>query len=127
MKSALRMFILVFVASASGALATLVIHMTGAVNGAASDVSYTDFISITLTALGLMITVLGFFVAAAGVIGWATLESKLRDHSFEYFTQQLGKEGPLRKDLEKLFADIAYTGVQGLKQSNKEEEGPYSD
>jgi hypothetical protein len=126
MKAIFRLFIVVFVAAASGVLATVVIHLIGVSKGIKTDVSYTDFISITLTALGLMITVLGFFVAAAGVIGWATLESKLKEHSFGYFSEQLGKEGPLRKDLEQLFSDIAYAGIEGLKQTDKEE-GDYSD
>jgi|EndMetStandDraft_5_1072996.scaffolds.fasta_scaffold823403_2 hypothetical protein len=89
MKAIFRLFIVVFVAATSGVLATVAIHAVGVSNGLKADVSYTDFISIMLTALGLMITVLGFFVAAAGVIGWATLESKLKEHSFGYFSEQL--------------------------------------
>ena len=115
------------VAAVSGAAATLVLHFVGGAGAPASDVSYSDFLSITLTALSLMITVLGLFVAAAGVIGWSTLESKLRSHSLEYFTNQLSKEGPLRQELEALIATIAYRGIEGLKEEAKEEEGPYTD
>ncbi|RYF49492.1 MAG: hypothetical protein EOO38_07795 [Cytophagaceae bacterium] len=106
---------------------TIVLHVVHTPNVlTVNDVKYTDFLSITLTALGLMITVLGFFVAAAGVIGWSTLENKLRSHSVEYFAKQLEKEGPLRKELEELFADIAYTGIEGLKEPPRDET-PYDD
>ena len=92
--------------------------------------SYTDFLSITLTALGLMITVLGIFIAAVGVIGWSTLENKLRSHSVDYFTKQLAKDGELRKDFENLILSVSYAGVEEVKdsvQAKNDEEGKYSD
>lgn len=125
MKAGLKFLILSMVAAAVAAGTTLILHFVH-IGNFTTDMKYTDFVSITLTALGLMITVLGFFVAAAGVIGWTTLESKLRAHSVEYFTSQLDKNGPLRTELEQLFADIAYNGIEGLRDTNKEER-PYSD
>lgn len=127
MSGTLKFLALCIVAAAAGAFATIILHVTHTPDlPAANDIKYSDFLSITLTALGLMITVLGFFVAAAGVIGWSTLESKLRSHSVEYFAKQLEKEGPLRKELEELFADIAYTGIEGLKEPPRDET-PYDD
>jgi uncharacterized membrane protein YidH (DUF202 family) len=94
MSGTLKFFALCIVAATVAALTTIVFHIAHTpVAPAASDIKYSDFISVTLTALGLMITVLGFFVAAAGVIGWSTLENKLRSHSVEYFAKQLEKEG----------------------------------
>jgi hypothetical protein len=127
MSGTLKFLALCIVAAAAGAFMTIVLHVVHTPNVlTVNDVKYTDFLSITLTALGLMITVLGFFVAAAGVIGWSTLENKLRSHSVEYFAKQLEKEGPLRKELEELFADIAYTGIEGLKEPPRDET-PYDD
>jgi len=117
---------LCIVAAVAAAGTTLALHFVGISDGAESDISYAEFLSVTLTALSIMITVLGLFVAAAGVIGWSTLENKLRSHSVEYFTNQLSKEGPLRQELEELFTSIAYTGIEGLKQSHKEDR-PYDD
>ena len=127
MKRILKYSALCVVAAIAGALATLALHLFHTtLMPNADDIKYTDFLSITLTALSLMVTVLGIFVAAAGVIGWTTLESKLRSHSVEYFTKELEKDAPLRKEFEKFFADIAYTGIEGLKSPAKEE-SPYSD
>lgn len=123
MSSALKFIAFFIVAAAAGAGASVLLHLfktSGAGGGA--DISYADFLSITLTALSLMVTVLGLFVAAAGVIGWSTLENKLRSHSVEYFARQLEKDAPLRKDLESLFAEIAYTGIEGLKKPENDED-----
>lgn len=124
---------LALIAGICGAAVTIALHLWAPSGGpaaaaVAADVTYTDFLSITLTALAIMITVLGIFVAAAGVIGWATLENKLRDHSLAYFKEELGENGKLRSDLEKLFVDIAYNGVDNYKaQKGLSEEKDYND
>lgn len=111
-----KWLILALIAGVSGAVVTVALHMGIAPESlTADDLSYSDFLSITLTALGLMITVLGFFVAAAGVIGWTTLESKLRSHSIEYFQEQLQKDGSLRQELEEIIVKIGYAGVENFK------------
>ena len=131
MSSALKVFIIVIVAAGSAAAMTIALHWFPITPPAQqSDMRYTDFISITLTALSLMITVLGLFAAALGVIGWTSIESKLKAHSVEYFKAQLEKEGPLRRELEQLFAKIAYSGIEGLKGAQEQEEKdekPYHD
>lgn len=65
-------------------------------------------------------------MAAAGVIGWSTMESKLKSHSVEYFSEQLAKDGPLRKELEQLIVDVASSGIERLK-APQAEETPYND
>ncbi len=131
-----RLLLVLLTAAGTSALVTTLYH-TALKSGATPslDLSYVAFLSITLTALGLMITILGFFVAAAGVIGWTTLETKLRDHSMTYFKNQLSKDGELRTELEELFADIAYEGVEkyrnegknGEADANPEEDRDYHD
>ena len=116
-----KLVILALVAALSGGAVTAAFHLGVAPpKVGAADLSYADFLAITLTALALMITVLGFFVAAAGVVGWTTLESKLRDHSVTYFKDQLSKDGELRAELEELFADIAYEGVEEYRKNSNE-------
>lgn len=124
MKAVFKFLALAFVAGLSGAVTTLIYHIASARGSTPSlDLSYVDFLSITLTALSLMITVLGFFVAAASVIGWTTIENKLRDHSVNYFKDQLKKDGQLRNELEELIASIAYEGIENFKPVEKIEDG----
>ncbi|MGL3822587.1 hypothetical protein [Sphingopyxis sp. R3-92] len=118
------------VAAIFGSLSSLFVHVINVSNDRSADMSYADFLSITLTALGLMITVLGIFVAAVGVIGWSTLESKLRSHSLDFFTKQLEKDGELRKEFEQLILGVAYEGVQKVNRdgaTSPDEEGKYAD
>jgi hypothetical protein len=79
---------------------------------APTEIKYTDVVVIVLTALSLMVTILGVGLAVMAVIGWATFESKLRDSSFSYFAEQLGKDGPLRRELESLLIEISLKGVE---------------
>lgn len=125
-----KFLILIIIAAATSAAVTVFYHTAVAsASRPQVDVQYSDFLSITLTALAIMITILGFFVAAASVIGWNTIENKLRDHSVQYFKDQLAKDGELRTELEQLFTDIAYKGVEGLKTKDSDTSGetPYND
>lgn len=130
MKRLIKLAGFCLIAAIFGALSSVLLHVINVANDRTVDMSYTDFLSITLTALGLMITVLGIFIAAVGVIGWSTLENKLRSHSVDYFTKQLAKDGELRKDFENLILSVSYAGVEEVKdsvQNKNDEEGKYSD
>lgn len=128
MKNAFKGFILVLTAAVTAAITTFVYHKVLSGGIAADDMKYEDFVSLSLTALGLMMTILGFFFAAAGVIGWTTIETKLRDHSISYFKEELSKNGSLRAELEKLLSDIAYEGIDNLKaEINPKADTDYSD
>lgn len=132
MRAIFKFMALAFIAGLSGAIATYIYHFALTPGSSPSlDLNYVDFLSITLTALSLMITVLGFFIAAASVIGWTTIESKLRDHSVNYFKEQLEKNGPLRNDFEDMIASIAYEGIENIKaqkeNSASEKEGDQSE
>lgn len=111
-----KFLILALIAGVSGAAVTVFFHWGFAPAGTvAADISYAEFLSITLTALALMITILGFFVAAAGVIGWTTLENKLKAHSVEYFKEQLKENAKLRNEIEELIVRVAHSGIENFK------------
>lgn len=109
---------------ALGAILLLIVQYSAQLPPADKDMTYSDFISIILTALGVMLTALTIFLGVLAVVGWTSIESKLRDHSISYFKDQLSSEGPLRAELEELFTEIAYEGIESYKtqqQSNQEE------
>lgn len=120
MRTIFKFLALAFIAALSGAVTTYAFHFALRPGSTPSlDMTYVDFLSITLTALSLMITVLGFFIAAASVIGWTTIESKLREHSVSYFKDQLKDDGPLRAEFEKLIAAIAYEGIENVNAERR--------
>lgn len=114
----LKYFALLIVVAFVSVVTTMLLHAYGNPIEA-GDVTYSGFVSVVLTALSLMITILGIFAAALGVVGWNTIETKLKNHSAEFFANQLGKDGPLRTELEDIIKRIAYEGVEGLKASEK--------
>ena len=63
------------------------------------------------------------FAGDGGVAGgWTTIENKLRDHSVNYFKDQLKKNGQLRNELEELIEAIAYEGIDNFKPQSGEAE-----
>lgn len=94
---------------------------------APSKIEYVDVVIIVLTALSIMIMVLGIFIALLGVIGWATFESKLKETSLAYFKEQLAKGGPLRSEFERLIVQISLEGVQRATPEPPQEEPPAQD
>lgn len=108
---------LALIAAVAGAGVTILFHWgtAPAMSATVDDITYADFLSITLTALGVMITILGFFVAAAGVLGWTTLENKLKSHSVDYFKEQLKENAKLRREFEELIVKVAHSGIESFK------------
>lgn len=95
---------------------------------APKSIDYVDVVTIILASLSVLLTVLGLGFAVLAVIGWATFESKLRDNSFRYFAEQLGRDGPLRRELESLLVQISLEGVESAKDETppkNEIEGDY--
>jgi len=119
-KQLLKFLLLMMSVIVASAATTAVFHLLPVeAVVATNEMSYSDFLSVTLTALGLMLTVLGFFLAALGVVGWTTFESKLRDSSFSYLTTELSKDGKLRQEFEAILTELS---LQGIRASDQEGE-----
>ncbi|MDO9363159.1 MAG: hypothetical protein Q7T60_09555 [Sphingopyxis sp.] len=75
------------------------------------EISYVDFISIMLTSLGIILTALAVFIGILAVLGWNSIEDKLRDHSHDYIRRQLEEGNPLRDDIRRSVREVVYEGV----------------
>jgi hypothetical protein len=91
------------------------------------SVSYVDFISITLSALGVLITTLGIFIAILSVLGWRSIEDKLRDHSAEFVNNELREGAPLYKAIMQTVREAAYDGIRDIDSEPDAEAGPSPD
>jgi hypothetical protein len=78
------------------------------------SISFVDFISVMLTALGVMMTTMTLLVGALAVIGWTSIEGKLRDHSYDYMSNDLKVGGPLQELVRRAVRDAVYEGVRPL-------------
>lgn len=57
-----------------------------------SDISASDFISIILSALGVILTALALFLGVLALVGWATFEERLKQNSDEFLKKRFSAE-----------------------------------
>lgn len=73
------------------------------------SITYTDYISIMLTALAVILAALAFFVGVLAIVGWGQIrtsaEERARQVAREMIAESLKKNGDLRKLVEKAFED----------------------
>lgn len=102
-----------------GAAFIVCMIVSGVIGGAISryfspssfSISYVDFISIMLTSLGIILTALAVFIGILAILGWNSIEDKLRDHSHDYISRQLEEGNPLRDDIRRSVREVVYEGV----------------
>jgi len=115
-------------------VATLLSPFTLASSGSGStaQMDYSDFVSIMLTGVSLILAALGFVVALIAVIGWNSIGDRVSSLSTKLFTDSLDEDGELRElvrvslqeggelyDLVQEEAkDIIYRGVQAIDEDN---------
>ncbi|GGE93974.1 hypothetical protein [Sphingomonas prati] len=108
MKSVVKLGGLVVFGVIAGAIGA---SLSGHFGKISYTLSYADFISILLTCLGVMLTIVTLFVGVLAVLGWASIESKLRDHSFSYIGSELEEGKPLRDMIRRTVREAVYEGV----------------
>lgn len=82
----------------------------------AYTLSYADFVSILLTCLGVMLAIVTLFVGLLAVLGWTSIETRLRDHSIEYIGSELQEGKPLGELVRKAVREAVYEGVSPLDE-----------
>lgn len=73
--------------------------------------SYADFISVMLTCLGVMLAIVTLFVGVLAVLGWTSIEARLRDHSIQYIGSELQEGKPLGELVRRAVREAVYEGV----------------
>lgn len=63
------------------------------------DISAADFISIILTALGVILAALALFIGGLAIVGWATFEEKLRQNSDDFLRKRFSPDDQRYVDL----------------------------
>lgn len=80
-------------------------------------ISYADFVSIMLTAISLLMTLLAFFIAFLGVVGWNAI-SKGVVTRVEAFLEHGFKEGnPLQAMLRERVEAAMFAGIDEIDTS----------
>lgn len=88
----------------------------------AASISYTDFISILLSAIALLITLLALFLGILGVIGWTAISDRVADRT-EAFLEDGFRDGhDLHKLLEDKVKEVMYEGVSQVDGNAEDED-----
>lgn len=113
------------VAAGGGVIvATVIAGFVGAVSslrfsGANYSLSYADFVSIMLTAISLLLTLLGFFIAILALFGWNSLSARVKEASNEFLTEGFSEGATLNKLLKENSASALTAYLKtGIKEGD---------
>ena len=107
-KIAVKLISMILLALISGVIGAA---LAGNFGTSSISISYIDFISVVLTALGVMLATATLFVAVLAVIGWTSIEARLRNHSIEFIGSELKDDKPLAIMIKKAVREAVYEGV----------------
>ena len=82
-----------------------------------ASINYTDFISILLSAIALLITLLALFLGILGVIGWSAISDKVADRTEAFLEDGFQDGKDLHKLLEEKVKEVMYEGVSQVDGS----------
>lgn len=83
--------------------------------------SYADFISVLLTAISLLMTLLGFFIAILAFIGWNSISGKVGSEVSNFLAEGFKDGQPLHKMLVDQTNRAMYEGVYKVDAEFSEE------
>lgn len=100
------------------ALLVVVVNGSGLSLRASDDLSRADFVSIILTALGVMLTAVTVFLGALAIIGWATFEARVKQSSEAFLERRFSEDDPR---YIALVEDLKRESLKGTRQSYLDE------
>jgi len=78
---------------------------------------------VVLTCLGVMLTAVTLFVGVLAVIGWTSIETRLRSHSIEFIGSELSEDKPLGQMVRRAVREAVYEGVAPARENDEDENG----
>lgn len=88
-----------------------------------------ELVTVVLTALSVMLVILTIFLAALGFVGLSTLNERLREHSKNYFYEELKEGQPAFEMLKEAVRNVMYKGIDPILPQEEElgdDDGPAS-
>lgn len=86
------------------------------------QISYTDFVSIMLTGISIILAALGFVIALLAFIGWNSIGAKVKETAEEFLAASVEDGGELHEAVRKEAREIyRYQGVEAVDTDFVEE------
>ena len=115
---------LVLAASVCGLIGAVLSRNVGT---SSYTISYADFVSVMLSAVTLVMTLLGFILALLAYVGWRELneriDAKVVGRTTEFLEDGFREGNSLHRMLEKRWRRAAYSGVEPIETDDEESDG----
>lgn len=85
------------------------------------QLSYTDFVSIMLTAVSIILAALGFVIALLAFIGWNSIGNRVSQSAKEFLRESVKDGGELHRLVKNEAKEIIYKGVQPIDEDYDED------
>jgi hypothetical protein len=76
------------------ALLLVLLRASGIQSRVKEDISFADFTAVILSALGVMVAILTFFLAVLAIFGWSAFRTIIEDKSEELFRRRFDANNP---------------------------------
>ena len=118
-----------FVLLVAGAALMLIVQSASGLSFTpAASLDASAFVSIILTALGVILAALALFIGVLAIIGWTTFESKVKNSSEQFLEKRFSTDDPRYLDLIKeIKEDVRRQIDVSRKRTIIENESPYSE
>jgi hypothetical protein len=88
--------------------------------GANSQIDYSDFVSIMLTGVSLIVAALGFVVAILAFIGWNSIGDRVSSLAATFLKEAMKENGELYNLVKSEAKAIIYRGVEPIDSEFEE-------
>ena len=105
-------------------LLVVVVKGSGLTFGPNRSVSEAEFVSIILTALGVMLTAVTVFLGALAIIGWATFETRVQQSANAFMNKRFADDDPDYKAFLKKVEDKVNENAEKFLETRFSENDP---
>lgn len=108
-------------------LLVVAVKGSGLTFGPNRHVSEAEFVSIILTALGVMLTAVTVFLGALAIIGWSTFETRVQQSADAFMFKRFADDDPdYQKFVRKVESQVNQNAEQFLERRFSEEDPRYA-
>ena len=90
-------------------------------------ISYSDFITIILTAISVLLTILAIIIALVGVVSWTTISERVKQSTESYLSDGFSEGKHLFVMLQQKSQAASYRGVQPIGDVDEAEAAEYNE
>jgi len=92
-----------------------------------ANLQYTDFVSILLSLLAVILTALAIMIGIASFIGWNSISRGIENSTIEFLSKESEDGGKLEDMVRKEVREYVYAGFDPIPEGSDATESPYDE